>query len=746
MTNNAADFRGLRRCIIGKRGNTFMNRQLFDASFRDVHITEGEYPVFSWRFGTAVYEEAFEHNRLVAAGWNTAGYTLNVLDSFPTRLNWNNWMQPQSFQLEADGCSLDYDWEYCGFAKEETQRMNGASVLRCAITLKSRIKPITVKVMTELDGTNVMRRWLEVTNTSEDRHISLGAIAPMAGGMEEVGRWKDYLPDPERENLYDLGYMDKANWGCEGLFKWHALGEGSVCVNGRFRRNRHRHPAFFLRNNAIGTMFFAQLGWAGGYELRFDLDTEDPDSRLWFRMGLDGVAPLLILDPGETFATPEVHIGALQGELDDAVNMMHRHLRLSVFDHADARGVRGWVVGGMGPERLMDVAASKHFMDTIAAVGGETMIIDAGWYTAPGRALKEWHPLVGDWEYNKERYPNGIEEVREYAHEKGLLFGLWMDSERLGKDSRMAKEHPEWIAKRWSDTGEISMVNMADPDACAWVEGQIAHLVEDYGIDLFRLDYNIDHKDISFRLDRGHGTEDGTLRYYRNTLAMYDRLRRRFPNVVFENCAGGGGRTDVGFVRNFTHTWVSDWNTAPRSLGITNGMTMVLPPEWVDRLVSGMDCHTRGSLDIQARHLLFGRPTTNDYNCVGSRMNPAQIDFMRHTFSIYKDFIRPYMMDGFIFHHTPENFLREPQGTMILERASKDGTRSVLGLFRLAGTKEEETVIFPRGLDLSKNYRVRLDNTGAEFTMTGAELTSVGLHLRLSGALTSELVLFTAEA
>lgn len=722
-----------------------MNRQLFDADFRDVHITEGETTVFSWRFGTAVYEEAFDCGRFVAAGWNTAGYTLNVLEGFPTRLRWNSWMAPQSFRLEADGCSLDYDWEYCGFEKEETQRLNGVSVLRCAITLKSRVKPVTVRVMTELDGTNVLRRWLEITNTSEAQHLALGAIAPMAGGMEEVEHWREYFSPPDSDCLYDLGYMECANWGREGLFKWHRLENGCVCVNGKFQRNRHRHPAFFLRNNAIGTMFFGQLGWAGGYEMRFDLDGEDDHARLWFRVGLDGVAPLLILDPGETFATPEMHMGALQGDLDDAVNMMHRHLRRSVFDHADARGVRGWVEGGMGPERLMDVAATKHFIDTISAVGGETMIIDAGWYTAPGRALKEWHPLAGDWEYNRDRYPNGIEEVRDYAHEKGLIFGLWMDAERLGCRSRMAQEHPEWIIRRWNTDEDRSLINMADPDACAWVEGQIAHLVEDYGIELFRLDYNIDLKDISYRLDRGHGTEDGTLRYYANTVAMYDRLRRRFPDVVFENCAGGGGRTDVGFVRNFTHTWVSDWNTAPRSLAITNGMTMVLPPEWVDRLMSGMDCHTRGSLDIQARHLLFGRPTTNDYNCVGSAMNPAQLDFVRHTFAIYKDFIRPNMLDGFIFHHTPEHFRKEPQGTMILERTSKDGRFGVLGLFRLAGTREEDTAVRPRGLDLSRNFRVRLDNSGTEFTVTGAQLASCGLQLHLAGALTSELVTFEAE-
>ncbi len=722
-----------------------MNKQFFDTDFADLHIAEGECPVFSWRFGAAVYEEIFEHGRLAASGWNTAGFTLNVLDEMPTRLNRNVWNEPQAFQLTADGCSLDYDWEYLGCEKLDTARETGSAVLRCAISLRSRVKPVTVRVMTELDGTGVLRRWLEISNTG-DAPLAISSIAPLSGGMEQMERWADYLPERNPEALYSLGYMDFSGWGHEGLFRWHALPNASYCVNGQFRRARHRHPAFFLRNNAIGTLFFAQLGWAGGYEFRFDLDAEGENSNLWFRMALDGVAPLLILDGGETFVTPEVHIGALQGELDDAVNMMHRHLRRSVFDLPDARGIRGWVEGGMGPERTMDIAATRHFADTLAAVGAETLIVDAGWFAPLGTEVKEWYFRTGNWEYDKGKYPNGLEEIRDYIHEKGLLFGLWMEPERLGNMTSIYAQHPDWCVEMWNREEKSTLLNMAHPEAAAWAESQICHVIEDYKLDLFRLDFNISDHDVTFRLNRGCGFEDGNLRYYQNTVAMFERLRKKYPNVVFENCASGGGRTDVGFVRNFTHTWVSDWNVPPRALAITNGMTMVLPPEWVDRLCGGMNSHTRGSLDIQVRHCLFGRPTSNDYNCVGSKMNPGQIELVRRSFEIYKTFVRPHMNDGYIFHHTPECFLREPQGTMILERASRDGKYAMLGLFRLASAKEEETVVYPRGLDASLLYRVRLENSGAEFTVPGAELLNCGLRLRLGGALTSELVLFTAQA
>ena len=90
--------------------------------------------------------------------------------------------------------------------------------------------------------------------------------------------------------------------------------------------------------------------------------------------------------------------------------------------------------------------------------------------------------------------------------------------------------------------------------------------------------------------------ENGYWRYYEALYAIYERLRARFPDVIFENCAGGGGRTDIGMVRRFSHTWVTDWQIAPRSFTITNGMTMALPPEYVDRLIGGQSGHIDGRL------------------------------------------------------------------------------------------------------------------------------------------------------
>lgn len=721
--------------------------------FRDIYFhEEGEKKVFCFRTGLTVYEEVFDGTRYTAAGWNTAGYTLNVLEDFPSRLDRDAFTEAQSFDIEADGVSLSWDWEYVGFESSEERLENGTLIAHGTLMLKSMVKPLVVKVHTVLDGTAIFERWLEVENTGA-ASINVNVVAPMCGGIEVLKPWRDYAFDSDPSKLWSLGYMDSSEHCHEGYFRWHDLPNAVYAVDGKYTSEMYRHPMFMLRNNAMGTIMIAQFGWSGGYRFEFtqDIDAGSGAAKLSFRTELKSQKPITCLLPGERFETPKMHVGMLSGDLDDAVNAMHGHLRKSVFTLPPARGVRGWVEGGIGPERTMDVAAMKHFADTIAAVGGETMIIDAGWYCPAGLESKEWHGRAGDWYFDADKHPNGIAEIRDYVHQKGLLFGLWLDLERLGSDSAAAKAHPEWISVRYKDGKKKSQLNMAIPEAAAWAESELTRVIDEYKIDLFRLDYNLGNSDLQTRYYGDGGVENGFVRYYRNTLAMYERLHRKYPNVIFENCAGGGGRTDVGFVRNFDHTWVSDHNVAPRSFTVTNGMTMALPPEYADRLVGGMGCHTAAELSWQARNAIFGRPTTNDYNAIGSKINPIQIETVKHAFDVYKRHIRPYIEGSRIFHHTPEvavygaSIAEQPHGTGIIERCSGDGKHGVMGIFRLIRKGgAEDYVVYPKGIDVSLRYRVELDNDSQSFTLSGAEIRRLGIRVGLPASLTSELIIYTA--
>ena len=133
------------------------------------------------------------------------------------------------------------------------------------------------------------------------------------------------------------------------------------------------------------------------------------------------------------------------------------------------------------------------------------------------------------------------------------------------------------------------------------MEEQISRVISENELDFFRLDYNVGNIGAGFQSIRDGYVENNYWRYYEALYAIFAQLRQRFPNVIFENCASGGARTDIGMVRYFSHTWVTDWQIAPRSFSITNGMTSALPPEYVDRLFGmGQSGHLRSEFDVQA--------------------------------------------------------------------------------------------------------------------------------------------------
>ena len=88
----------------------------------------------------------------------------------------------------------------------------------------------------------------------------------------------------------------------------------------------------------------------------------------------------------------------------------------------------------------------------------------------------------------------------------------------------------------------------------------------------------------------------------------------------------------------------------------------------------------------------------------------------------------------------------EPGEWIVLEHATPDATKAYAGLFRLAAAQENCYLLRPRGLSLSKDYRVTFDNSGESVKRSGFELSQIGLRANIRQVLSSELLLFEAVA
>ena len=709
-------------------------------NYFDIYQPKEDAQVFCYRSGLAVYEETFVEGALAASGWNCAGYPLNVLAGYPTRIDHKLFAQPASFHLEADGQDLDFDWALENFSVTR-ENTHAASVL----TLTSRIKPIRLKVHTLLDGTQMFTRWLEIENLS-DAPINLSRLCLLGGGLEVMDR-TPLTGSNDVQTFYSLGYFDRDAWGREGQFVWRELQPTATRIETRFGHDRYRHPLIFLRNNITGHLYFCQLGWSGGCRFTADYhaNPETARSTLSLEAEITGYAPLLVLRPGEMWTSPQVHMGAVLGDLDTAINEMHTHIRRSVLCAPETDPTPCLIGAGMGAEHDMSAETTKAFISQFAQMGAEVFILDAGWVCPPGFPI-DWQEYNGVNTHNPQRYPGGMQDLREYCHSLGLKFGLWMEIERLGSFAPILKVHPDWIIKdRYGHPTQRHMLNLTIPEAAQWAEDELSRIITEYGLDLLRVDHNPGGETPCVLQDTGSGRKEClSVRHTDAVYRIYGNLKRRFPHVIFENCASGGGRTDLGIMKHFHHTWVSDWQRAPHSLLITNGMTMALPPERVDRLFAGMNCHPFGSLDLQMRNTMLGHMTLNVIAPADAEINPEQLAFVRHSTDIYKHFIRPFLPTAKVFHHTPEADRCQKEGFLALEIAASDRCRGAAVVYALPGVKTATYRFIPRGLDMAKTYRVTLDNSGAVLTLSGYALQNAGIRIQLPAALSSELILFEA--
>ncbi len=703
--------------------------------FSEIFLPEWKFPVISYRTGMTVYEEAFENGIFYSCGWNTAGYPLNVLQNTPTRFTLHQFTKPSAFRFCVNGTAAYEGMSYLG-----TEILTEGNTQVARVKLTNLGCDVNITVETRLDGTQVLARRLVVENIGA-AEAAISDIAIMSGGVEVISGLQEKGKAAHcSEKLYSVGYMQLDTTLHEGDFGWRPLPMDEFSFAGRYDRERYRYPMVMLRNNLMGSFLYAQLAWSGGYRFCFDLDAHPLKdvSKLAWSAELEGHLPQLLLAPGEVFESPWLHVCMLQGDLDDAVNAMHDHSRRSILNNPLAEGGSCAIGAGMGPEHDMSVEISKRYIDQMGDMGAEVFIIDAGWNCPPG-LVSEWFVRNGDWEPNAKRYPNGLAELREYCHARGMKFGMWMEPERLGEWAPIRKEHPEWMAMLADGTRSAHMIDMTNPEAAAWIENEIARFIEREKLDLFRLDEAVQNGELHY-LSNKPRREDANIRHTKAVYAMFTRLRQRFPGVIFENCASGGGRCDLGMMPNFHHTWVSDNQFAPRSVIITEGMTMVLPPERVDRLVSGMGCHTAAEFSLHMRNAMFGHISMNVVASTSSA-NPQQMTFIHHSLQIYKEFIRPMLSTAHIYHHTPEAGTYLNGTPAVLELASPVGDKVVLGAFAPTDFTGDTLHIVPKGVAMSGSYRVTWDNSGATAVMTGTELGSCGVTVRLKTALSSELVL-----
>jgi len=647
-----------------------------------------------------------------------------------------------AFQLGIEGQDLAGSWRWLRAAQNRVSNPDGLLV---TLEFTSTARPISVKVKTLLHGGAVMIRWLEISNIG-NKPTAITRVSPWSGTLWSTSGYKERIRSGV-EAPFEVATTKYQEAEHEGAWQFDPISNETKTVSGTRGRSGWGHPTFFARNRATGEWFVASLGWSGNWTMHVGgvNDEAQDQARLFFDLGPSAADPVLrVLDPGETVKSPETHLLLMRADLDEVIQTLHEHVRKSVLpppvpgrEYQVESNHRGYIVDHE------DEAGIKREIDLAADIGADEFLVDAGWF---GPDPNRWWDNAGDW-YAGSWLPNDLTPVREYARKKGLLFGLWVEIEAIGAASKLRKEHPEWVLTRnGKPVADGRLLDFANPQVVAWAESEIVRIIQKYDLDMFRLDYNSTAEEGGNRLKDGF-LENTQWRHVEAIYGIFDRVRKRFPGVIFQNCAGGGGRLDYGIMRRFQNTELSDWLRAPRGLKILNGMTWVLPPEILLRTfgTESDGLEDDGDTNVQLRTAMLSRPIFRGLSPSLEEFNPLLRERIREAVQRFKATVRPIMIGSRVYHHTPVVAMMEPSPWVVLEYATRDSTRAVAGVFRTSQNGDSTYQFIPRGLDFSRTYRVSFSNSGQIVEIPGSRLLQAGVPVRLEEALTSEMLVFEAK-
>ena len=501
------------------------------------------------------------------------------------------------------------------------------------ITLRERVLPLTLKLLYSVsDECDVIVRSTSIQNVGKDDVY-----------IESLASLQLDLPSPE----WNLITLDGA-WARERFIHDMPLREG-IHINGS--RNgasgAFHNPAVALRSPGAtefsGDVYGFNLIYSGNHQESVELS---PYGRVRVLSGINPDTFRWCLGSGETFSSPEAVMVYSSSGLNGMSAQMHSFVRSQIVrgywkDRERPILINNWEATGydFDEKKLIELA------DTAVKEGIELFVLDDGWF---GKRNDDTTSL-GDWFVNREKLPSGIRSLSDGIHSRGMMFGIWVEPEMVSEDSELFSSHPDWrisIEDRACGIGRNQYVlDWTREDVTSYMTDVISRVIEESRADYVKWDMNRFLSDFNSSGDyyMGEFFHRYVLGYYR----VMKALTERFPEVLFEGCASGGNRFDLGVLCYSPQIWTSDDTDVLMRQYIQNGTSLFYPP-------SVMGCHVSASPNGQTLRIssIDDRFSVAAFGVLGyeldlTKLSGDELDAISRQVEFYKEYRRLFQYGEF---------------------------------------------------------------------------------------------------
>ena len=348
-------------------------------------------------------------------------------------------------------------------------------------------------------------------------------------------------------------------WAREAQVDHTLLTHGSKSIESmrEVRTTHTENPAFMLTlgsgsfSENCGEVIAGALAWSGNFRLNFEVDEYDV---LTVLAGANPNGSEYRLRPGESFTTPEmIYTHSLRGAGGASRNLHDWGRNYGVY-HAE-RVVPTLLNSWEGAYFDFDAKVLKQMIDDAASMGLEMFVLDDGWFgnKYPRNAANAG---LGDWQVNRKKLPAGIDDIASYAHRKGLKFGIWIEPEMVNLKSELAERHPDWIVRppkrEAPETRKQWLLDLSNPAVQDFVFETFDNTMKlSDKIDYIKWDANRNANNVGSAYLPADEQSHFWIDYAQGFYKVMERIRAKYPDVLIQACASGGGRVEYGALQVF---------------------------------------------------------------------------------------------------------------------------------------------------------------------------------------------------
>lgn len=595
------------------------------------------------------------------------------------------------------------------------------------VRLKDKVYPFYINVCYKAyTNVDMIETWTEISH-SEKKPVCLTQFASA------------YLPI-RRGNVW-LSHLS-GSWANEGQLTQEPLQPGMTIIKNKDgARNSHTSHAEVMfsldgtpqenRGRVIG----AALCYTGNYKLRIDTDDSDYHQ---FYAGINEENSSYTLSKKEIFRTPAVALTYTDEGLSGASRNFHKWGRMYKLAHGNK--VRDILLNSWeGVYFDINQQGMDQMMGDIASMGGELFVMDDGWF-GDKYPRKNDSSSLGDWVVDKNKLPEGIEGLVRDAKKHGIKFGIWIEPEMANTTSELYEKHPEWILKApqrdpvLGRGGTQVVLDLANPEVQDFVFKVVDDLMTQHpDLAYIKWDANMPIMNHGSNYLTADNQSHMYIEYHRGFEKVCQRIRAKYPDLIIQACASGGGRANYGYLPYFDEFWVSDNTDALQRVYMQWGTSYFFPAIAMASHISAAPNHqTFRTIPLKYRIdvAMSGR--------LGMEIQPKNMtdeekDLCRKAIADYKK-IRPIVQLGDIYRLVSPY---DHQGVASLMYTSPEKDKAVFYWWK---TEHFVNQHLPRvtmaGLDPEKTYRItelnRIDNQPLAFegkTYSGAYLMKNGLEI-----------------